>query len=185
MMTSHGSPTTIGPVNARFAAVETMTIERMTGSPRTTRIPSTREVRTDGARPAPSGSVAASAGSAVAPGSAVRHGVRAPGVAPERTNQSATAATANDSRIDGECRADPDQRDGDPGDRRTDGPDQLRGPLHEGVGRRQAVGRHESRDERVDRRQEDGIDRPEHDAGEREVPDLDLCARAPARRRSS
>ncbi len=79
-------------------------------------------------------------------------------------------------RVDGEGGADADDRDGDPGDRRADRPDQLGGPLHQGVGGRQPVGRDQPWDERVDGRQEDGIDRPEHDPRHGQVPDLDLRA---------
>src|SRR3954447_2077571 len=74
--TSHGNPTTTEPVNARLAAVERTTIERITGSPRTTRPPSTRDARIDGPLPAgASSSVGA--------------------VPPDRTNQSMSAANAN------------------------------------------------------------------------------------------
>ena len=87
--TSHGRPTTVAPVKARFAAVDRTTIERMTGSPRTTRPPSTSDARIDWAWGGGSGSGAASGG---APSSDPR-----PAVAPERTNQSISAATANDA----------------------------------------------------------------------------------------
>ena len=169
--TSHGRPTTVGPVKARLAAVETMTIERMTGSPSTSRAPATRargQRRASGvgvgARPEVDDRRQRSG--AVRIGRTTGSGARSD--EPQRARRDGER-----QRIDGERGTDADERDREAGDRRPDRADQLAGALHDRVGGREAIGRDEPGDERVDRRQEDRVDRPEHHPDQGELPELD------------
>ena len=88
---------------------------------------------------------------------------RAAGVAPERTNQSMSAANANDAASTANAAPTPTSATAKPATAGPTVPTSCAVPCITRVGGGQPLDRDETRHERVDGRQEDRVDGPEHD----------------------